>query len=76
MLERVYPGVFLTEVAFQSHPVEGVPTSTPEWTDANRLDPGISLLQLFAWSAESLVYRANTLVPLHAAAIRRRHGDG
>jgi len=32
---------------------------TPEWTDLNDSDPGVTLLQLFAWLAEILVYRIN-----------------
>ena len=29
----------------------------PEWTDSNSSDPGITLLQVFAWLAENLIYR-------------------
>ncbi|MDX1413878.1 MAG: putative baseplate assembly protein [Candidatus Promineifilaceae bacterium] len=36
-----------------------VPQYTPEWTDFNESDPGVALLQLFAWLAESLNYRMN-----------------
>ena len=36
-----------------------IPTYTPEWTDFNDSDPGITLLQLFAWLAEIIVYRLN-----------------
>ena len=32
---------------------------TPEWTDHNESDPGITLLQLFAWLEEMLLYRLN-----------------
>lgn len=29
----------------------------PEWTQYNNHDPGVTLLELFAWLTESLVYR-------------------
>jgi predicted phage baseplate assembly protein len=31
----------------------------PEWTDYNLSDPGITLIELFAWMSEMLVYRLN-----------------
>ena len=31
----------------------------PEWTDYNLSDPGITLIELFAWMTETLVYRLN-----------------
>ena len=55
MLHTVYPGVYLTEIAFRAHPVDGVPTGAPsDWTGANVHDPGITLLQLLAWTAQPL----------------------
>ena len=36
-----------------------IPTYTPEWTDFNDSDPGITLLQLFAWLSEMILYRLN-----------------
>ena len=39
--------------------VRRIPTYTPEWTDYNDSDPGVTLLQLFAWLGEILVYRIN-----------------
>ena len=36
-----------------------VPRYTPEWTDFNDSDPGITLLQLFAWLTEMMLYRMN-----------------
>ena len=36
-----------------------IPVYNPEWTDHNESDPGITLLELFAWQAESLLYRFN-----------------
>jgi predicted phage baseplate assembly protein len=31
----------------------------PEWTDYNLSDPGITLIELFAWMTEKMVYRLN-----------------
>src|SRR5512138_861790 len=31
----------------------------PEWTDYNVSDPGITLIELFAWMTEMLAYRLN-----------------
>jgi predicted phage baseplate assembly protein len=39
--------------------VRRIPTYTPEWTDYNDSDPGVTLMQLFAWLGEILVYRIN-----------------
>ena len=34
-----------------------IPRYTPEWTDLNESDPGIALVELFAWMTELLIYR-------------------
>jgi predicted phage baseplate assembly protein len=39
-----------------------IPAHTPEWTNFNDSDPGITLLQLFAFMTENLLYRSN-LIP-------------
>ncbi|MEM5773702.1 MAG: hypothetical protein AAGU05_01780, partial [Anaerolineaceae bacterium] len=31
----------------------------PEWTEYNLSDPGITLIELFAWMTEMMVYRLN-----------------
>jgi len=36
-----------------------IPVYTPEWTDWNDSDPGVTLLQLFAYLAEQVGYRLN-----------------
>src|SRR4051794_34411476 len=36
-----------------------VPTYTPEWTDLNDGDPGITLAQLFAFMSEQLLFQVN-----------------
>lgn len=36
-----------------------IPRYTPEWTDLNDSDPGITLVQLFAWLTEMTLYQMN-----------------
>ena len=36
-----------------------IPGYTPEWTDLNDSDPGMTLVQLFAWLAEMMLWRLN-----------------
>ena len=36
-----------------------IPLYCPEWTDHNLSDPGITLIELFAWMTEVLIYRLN-----------------
>lgn len=38
-----------------------IPSLTPEWTDHNVSDPGVALIELFAWLTESLLYRVNQM---------------
>ena len=38
-----------------------IPIYAPEWTDHNVHDPGITLIELFAWLAEMQLYRLNTI---------------
>ena len=39
-----------------------IPAHNPEWTNRSDSDPGVTLLQLFAFMTESIIYRAN-LIP-------------
>ena len=36
-----------------------IPQYCPEWTNFNKSDPGITLLELFSWMTESVIYRLN-----------------
>src|SRR6266849_5966721 len=36
-----------------------IPQYCPEWTDHNLSDPGVTLLELFAWMTDLLLYRLN-----------------
>jgi predicted phage baseplate assembly protein len=38
-----------------------IPQYCPEWTDHNVSDPGVALLELFAWMTEGLLYRTNQI---------------
>src|SRR5580765_2456929 len=39
-----------------------IPAHTPEWTNPRIGDPGRTLIELFAWLTDTLLYRAN-LIP-------------
>lgn len=36
-----------------------IPRYTPQWTDFNESDPGMALVDLFAWLTETMLYRLN-----------------
>lgn len=36
-----------------------IPRFAPKWTDHNASDPGIMLVELFAWLTEAIIYRLN-----------------
>src|SRR5258705_13309429 len=38
-----------------------IPVHTPEWTNFNPSDPGVTLIEVFAFLTESLLYRANQI---------------
>ncbi len=42
-----------------------IPLYTPEWTDHNLSDPGITLLELFAWLMDIMLYRLNRVPDRH-----------
>ena len=42
-----------------------IPRYCPEWTDHNVSDPGVALIELFAWVAELLLYQMNRVPDLH-----------
>ncbi|MEK6302427.1 MAG: baseplate J/gp47 family protein [Acidobacteriota bacterium] len=61
-----------------------IPVHTPEWTNFNKSDPGVTLIEVFAFLTENLLYRSNQIpernrrkflkligVPLQAAASAR-----
>jgi hypothetical protein len=61
-----------------------IPVHTPEWTNFNKSDPGVTLIEVFAFLTENLLYRSNQIpernrrkflkllgVPLQSAASAR-----
>ncbi len=42
-----------------------IPRYAPEWTNFNDSDPGMTLVQLFAWMTEILIYRINQVPDLN-----------
>jgi hypothetical protein len=42
-----------------------IPRYTSDWTDFNDSDPGITLIQLFAWMTEQLIFRLNQVPDLN-----------
>jgi predicted phage baseplate assembly protein len=42
-----------------------IPHYTKEWTDHNVSDPGVTLIELFAWMTDILLYRLNQVPDLH-----------
>jgi hypothetical protein len=38
-----------------------IPVHTPDWTNFNKSDPGVTLLELFAFLTETLLYRVNRI---------------
>ena len=38
-----------------------IPVHTPEWTNFNDSDPGVTLIQVFAFITESMLYRSNRI---------------
>lgn len=59
-----FVGLYLVERA-------RLPATTPAWTDYNQVDPGITLLQVIAYQAESLLYRAGELPEVARLAAAR-----
>lgn len=51
-----------------------IPVYTPEWTDYNETDPGVALVELFAYLGESLLYRFNQIPDATKVAFLRLLG--
>ena len=57
-----FPDIKLDDRTFEQLVAEAkrrIPGYTPEWTDLNDSDPGITLVQLFAWLSEMIIWRLN-----------------
>ena len=46
----------LTYEQMMQRAVSRIPSMTEEWTDFNHHDPGITVLQMYAWLTDMLVY--------------------
>jgi predicted phage baseplate assembly protein len=60
----VLPEILLDDVRFQELVSEArtrIVRHAPEWTEHNVSDPGITLIELYAWLTELLVYRINRI---------------
>lgn len=53
-----------------------IPGHTPEWSHARVGDPGRTLLELFAWLADAILYRANLIPERQRLAFLRLLGTG
>ncbi len=51
-----------------------IPHYSKEWTDHNVSDPGITLIELFAWMTDILLYRLNQVPDLHKVAFMEMLG--
>jgi predicted phage baseplate assembly protein len=67
------PDIVLDDRQFQELVNEArirVARRCPEWTDHNVSDPGITLIELFSWLTETLIYRVNRIpAKLHVALL-------
>ena len=52
-----------------------IPAHTPEWTNPRVGDPGVTLVQLFAWLGDTLLYRANRVPERQRLAFLRLLGE-
>lgn len=54
--------------------VRRIPAHTPEWTNPRLGDPGYTLIELFAWLTDTLLYRANLIPERQRLAFLRLAG--
>ena len=68
------PDIQLDDRRFQDLVSEArlrITRSCPEWTEHNVSDPGVTLIELFAWMTEMTIYRLNRVPDkLHVDAAR------
>ena len=55
--------------------VRRIPSHTPEWTDPRDGDPGRTLIELFAWLGDTILYRANLIPERQRLAFLRLLGQ-
>ena len=47
-----------------------IPLYCPEWTDHNVSDPGVTLIELFAYVVEQMLYRMNQIPEQHYCSLQ------
>ena len=52
-----------------------LPKSSPQWSDHNLSDPGITFLELFSWLSDVELYRLNRITPAHLKKFLALLGD-
>src|SRR5256885_2229724 len=55
--------------------LQRIPAHTPEWTNPQLGDPGRTLVELFAWMTDTLLYRANLVPERQRLVFLRLLGD-
>lgn len=55
--------------------VASIPAHTPEWTNPRAGDPGRTIIELFAWLGDALLYRANLIPERQRLAFLRLLGQ-
>jgi hypothetical protein len=55
--------------------VSSIPAHTPEWTNPRTGDPGRTIIELFAWLGDALLYRANLIPERQRLAFLRLLGQ-
>src|SRR6185369_611088 len=53
-----------------------IPVHTPEWTNFNKSDPGVTLIEIFAFLTENLLYRSNQIPERNRRTILKSLGIG
>lgn len=56
--------------------VRRIPAHTPEWTDPRVGDPGRTLIDLFGWLGDTILYRANLIPERQRLSFLRLLGEG
>lgn len=54
-----------THADIRAEALARIPRYTPEWSDLNAGDPGVALVELFAWMSELLLYRLGRVPELN-----------
>ncbi len=54
-----------------------IPAHAPEWTNHNASDPGVTLVEMFAWLTEMMIYRLNRVTPANTLSfLKLLNGSG